>query len=395
MRLARWVQNLGLVLCCCALPIVTLADENASAHFIVDAELPFRCAGPAEEKPVSSTVALQDSDFVFLSAEASDPLPRYEVNLYNFKNKTADVVIADLVKKMQIKVQAEVGYYPEMSGTNLHGELSSVMQQLTEKTGLFYTYHANTKTLFLSRRTNMLINIPKDKVVLLAVLDALRGAEIKRVDVDWEQYQVHINVSMDELEKAKRLLAQILRDSYLLLAEIKMYYVDTEKYPHYLPQALNALGMQKVASSRAGVIGQAVVLNDKVSVDSLIDKIRQTAGVQLLARGIAVVPNGWNMRFNLGECSVSSLPYQNFALLMRTRIQHQDEMHTQLTLMTEDGELATFPLTTALNQEVALGSIPAGSVGEFVFALRLNLIRFVHKDNSIGNLTGSQGKTAS
>jgi len=388
MKLYQWVQGFCFALVsCCVLPIVTLADENAPARFIVDAELPFRCAGPAEEKPVSKTVALQDNDFIFLPAEGSDALPRYEVNLYNFKNKTADVVISDLVKKLQIKVQAEVGSYPEMSGTNLHGELSSVMQQLTEKIGVFYTYHANTKTLFLSRRTNMLINIPKDKVVLLAVLDALRGAEIKRVDVDWEHYQIRINVSADELEKAKMLLAQILRDSYLLLAEIKMYYVDTEQHPHYFPQALNALGMQKMASLKAGVVGQLTTFNENVPVDSFVDKIREIAGIQLLARGIAVVPNGWNMRFNLGECSVSPLPYQNFALLMRTRILHQDEMHTQLTLVTEDGELATFPMTTALNQEIALGSIPAGAAGEFVFAVRLNLIRFVHKDSSMGNLT--------
>ncbi|MBP5343866.1 MAG: hypothetical protein J6Y85_02175 [Alphaproteobacteria bacterium] len=386
MRLFRWGRNLGLMLCCGIFPVVAVASEMSSGRFIVDAELPFRCAGPTEEKSVASTVALRDDDFVFLAADGGDALPRYEVNVYNFQNKTADVVIANLLKELQITVRAEIGSYPEMTGKNLHGELSSVMQQLTERTGLFYKYHADTKTLFLSRRTNMLVNIPHDKVVLLAVLDALRGAEIKRLDVDWEKYQIRVNVSMDELDKAKSLLAQILRDSYLLSAETKMYYVDTQKYPHYLPQALNEFGMQKIASFNAGVVGQSITLNKNVSVDSLIDKMREIAGMQLLARGLTVVPNGWNMRFNLGECSVSSLPYQNFSLLMRTRIQHQDEMHTQLTLMTENGELATFPLTTALNQEVILANIPAGQTGEFVFSVRLNLIRFVHKGSSIGNL---------
>ena len=384
MNLGRWIFCIKCALICgMVLPSAVLANEEAPTRFIVDAELPFRCAAPNEDKPVISTVVLQDSDFVFLSADGGDALPRYEVTQYNFKEKPTDVVISDLVKELQINVQAEVGSYPEMSGTQLHGELSSVIQQLTEKAGVFYTYHASTKTLFLTRRTNMLINVPHEKIVLMAVLDALRGAEMKRIDVDWEKYQIRLNVYMDELEKAKTLLAQILRDSYLLLAEAKMYYVDIRQYPHYLPQALDALGMQKVAMLKPGVIGQSVTFDKGVSADDFIAKVRQKTKIQLLARGVLAVPNGWKMRFNLGECSVSSLPYQSFALLMRTRILHPEELRTQFTLVTEDGELATFPLITSLNQEVVLGNIPAGKTGEFVFTVRLNLIRFAKKTDNI------------
>ena len=378
MNIRKLAQFLALVITICF--VLSASAQENRMPLVIDAEMPFRCAGPTPDKSLASTLALQDTDFVFLSAENSDPLPRYAVNGYSFQNKPLDKALNQLVKSAGIKVVAEPGPYPVMSANNIMGELAGAVQQLTEKAGVFYQYYDNTKTLSLSRRTTMAIQLPRDKSVLLAMLDAFRGSEIKRLDVDWDKYQIRMNVSAPEFEKAQALVAQIKRDAYLLVAETKMYYIESLTDGTHLHYSLSTLGMNKLATITSSGVGQSIVLNDTTPVDEFMNRMRRVARLKLLAQGVAIVPNGWNMRFNLGECAVSPLPYPHFSMLMRTRIHNQDEIQTQVTLLSSAGELATFPLKTSLNQEVALVGIPAGNQrGEFVFTIRLNLIRFAKK----------------
>ena len=378
MILRLLIRFFCFIICVFSASFVCAATEGMPV--LIDAELPFRCAAPAFEKSLASTLVLKDTDFVFLSAETADPLPRYAVNGYTFKNKPLDKALSELVKDAGITVIAEPATYPTMSATNITGELAGVVQQLADKANIFYTYYANSKTLILKTRTTMAIQLPYEKSVLLALLDALRGAEIKRLNVDWEKYQIRMDVSVDELTRAKALVQQIMHDSYLLVAETKMYYVESLPNGTHLNNSIGSLGLDKLATITSGVVGQSIVLNNTTPVDELIQRIKNTTKVSLLAQGVAIVPNGWNMRFNLGECAVSPLPYPHFSMLVRTRIHNQNDMQTQITLLSSAGELASFPLTTALNQEVALVGIPAGNQqGEFVFAIRLNLIRFTKR----------------
>ena len=197
--------------------------KQASPAAYADIEMPFRCHPPLATKQVSSTMVLEQDDFVFLPADAGDMLPRYSVNGYTFHDKPVNEVLAGLLEIAGIKVMAPKGEFVMLDGKNIRGELGTVVQQLADSGDIFYTYKDSTKTLTILRRGEYTLSVPKNKVVLMAVLDALRGSQITDLMVDWEKYQITMKVSSDELQKAKKLVRQILNDSYLLAADIQGY----------------------------------------------------------------------------------------------------------------------------------------------------------------------------
>ena len=380
-KIMKGLMALGILLCGFSVSVLA-AGQVAKPALLIDAELPFRCARPTDDKEIAKTVVLKENDFVITPSNSGDALPRYAVNTYNFENRALDQVVVELLQQAGIAVQAESGSYPLMNGKNVKGELSAIIKELTEKANVFYVYHASTKTLHLMRRADMVVQVPHNETVLLALLDALRGAEIKRLNVDWEKYQIYMNVSSDELDKARMLVSKIMYDAYLLVAETKLYRVMPKNM--YLEPTLRRFGMNKVAMIKNGVVVQAILFDDMASSDDFINAARGVGQVDLLAQGVAVVPNGWNMRFNLGECSQTVLPYKDFAMLMRTRIKGPEDWFTQLTLLGFQGEVATFDIKTSLNQELVLVGVPAGdNQGELVFAIRLNVIRFIKKGDKV------------
>ena len=359
-----------------------MADPNVrriSPAVYMDPEMPFRCLLPGTDKQISNTIVLTPDDFSFVSLQSGDMLPRYAVNGYTFNNKPTDAVLSDLVKSAGIKVLAPKTEYPLLDGKNVKGELSSVVEQLAEAGDVLYNYKESTKTLTLLRRADFALNVPKNKVVLLAVLDALRGSEIENLNIDWEKYQIRMTVSPEELKKAKKLVRQILDDAYLLAADIEAY----QAIPHP-----NAGGWQGVLNKSTGLIasvgrsmvGRSIVLRSKTGTESFMDRAAKAFALTPLVAGQAVVPNGWQMKFNVNECANNTLPYPNMALVMKTRIKDQSAEKTQITLRTAQGSLSSFDINSSINQEVVLVGIPA-NVGnaELVFTIKFNLIRFIQK----------------
>ena len=360
-----------------------MADPNvrrASPAVYVDAEMPFRCMLPGtEEKQISNTIVLTPDDFSFESLQSGDVLPRYAVNGYTFKDKPVNVVLSELLKSAGIKVLAPQTEYTLLDGDKIKGELSAIVEQLADAGDVLYSYKDSTKTLTLLRRADYALNVPKNKVVLMAVLDALRGSEISNLNVDWEKYQIRMTVSPEELQKAKKLVRQILDDSYLLAADIVGY----QAVP--IPSAGGWQGVLNqttgiVASIGRAMVGRPIVLKSKTSVDSFLDKVETAYTLIPLVAGQSVVPNGWQMKFNVNECANNTLPFPNMAVVMKTHIKDQSSERTQITLRTAHGSLSSFDVNSSLNQEVVLIGIPTG-VGntELVFTLKFNLIRFIQK----------------
>ena len=352
--------------------------KQVSPAVYADIEMPFRCHPPQRDKQVSTTIVLEQDDFVFLPTSAGDMLPRYSVNGYSFRDKPVDEVLAGLLEMVGIKVMAPKGEFVALNGRDIRGELSTVVQQLADSADIFYSYKDSTKTLTISRRGEYTLSVPKNRVVLLAVLDALRGSQIADLVVDWEKYQITMNVSSDELQKAKKLVRQILDDSYMLAAEIQGYQV--------LP--LNNAGWQGIinrftgslASIGRAVIGRSIVLSSQSMVDELLKVVGSSYQLTPIVAGEAVVPDGWQMRFNVNECSNYTLPYPDLSVVMKTKVKNNQQTRTKISLYTSMGAFTSFDVVSGLNQEVALVGIPARKGNaELMFLLRFNLIRFVQK----------------
>ncbi|MBQ3695491.1 MAG: hypothetical protein II938_00765 [Alphaproteobacteria bacterium] len=375
----RYILQAAMVICMSCQVMADINVRRASPAAYVDPEMPFRCMLPGTDKQVSNTIVLTPDDFSFISLQSGDMLPRYAVNGYTFHNKPIDAVLSDLLKSAGIKVLAPQTEYTLLDGKNVKGELSSVVEQLADAGEIFYSYKESTKTLTLLRRTEFALTVPQNKVVLLAVLDALRGSEIENLNVDWEKYQIRMSVSPEELQKAKKIVRQILDDSYLLAADIEGY----QAIPYQ-----NSIAWQGVLNESTGLlssigramVGRPVVLKSKTSVDSFLARVEKAYQLTPLVAGQAVVPNGWQMRFNVNECANNTLPYPNMSIVMKTRIKDQSSERTQVTLVSAGSTVSSFDVSSALNQEVALIGIPT-KVGnaELMFTLKFNLIRFIQK----------------
>jgi len=354
--------------------------QQASPAVYADIELPFRCVSGEQDKEISRTIALSPDDFSFVPMQSGDALPRYAVNGYSFHKQPADQALSKLLKTADIKVVAPKSEYALLDGDKVTGELSSVVAQLAEVGEVFYTYNADKKRLVLRRRADYLLKIPHYRPVLMTVLDALRGSGIENLNVDWEQYQIRMTVSQEELQKAKKLVQQMLHDSYLLVADIQGYQVIPHSTKGSWQGVLNDTS-NIVASMGRSVVGRYVVLKKKVTTDSFLNKMKSSFQLKPLLAGQAFVPNGWQMKFNMGECvSNGMLPYPDMSMVLKTQIQDGTYERTKVILHTAAGVLTKFDLASDLNQEAVLFGIPS-KVGnaELLFTLKFGLVRFIQK----------------
>jgi len=352
--------------------------RRASPAVYADLELPFRCVLVGAEKQVSQTIALNPDDFAIVPSRITDPLPRYAVRDYDFEDLPIDQALKELLAPLEIKVIAPKTEFPLLNGKDVKGELASVVSQLADRSDVFYSYKAATKTLTLLRRSEFVLTLPKYKTVLMAMLDALRGNGIENLTVDWEKYRIYMVVSTEELQKAQQLAQHILDDSYMLAADIEAYHVAP--YPHADWQDVLNQSASLIAMVGRAVTGRSIVLKTRASMDSFLSKVQQDYQLTPLVAGQAIVPNGWKMKFNLNECSNNVLPYPDMSVVLKTKIKDQTQEQTDVTLYTANGVLTTFNLSSSLNQEVALVGIPTSSGGmELLFTLKFNLVRFVQK----------------
>lgn len=353
--------------------------KRVSPAVYADLELPFRCVLSGTEKQISITVVLTPDDFAFLPFNTGDALPRYAVRDYDFDGLPINKVLDEILSPLKIKVIAPNTEFPCLDGQNVNGELTSVVTQLAEASDVFYSYKASTKTLTLLRRGEFVLTVPKYKAVLMAMLDALRGSGIENLTVDWEKYQIHMVVSTEELQKAQALVKRILSDSYLLAADIETYQAVPYPARGEWQGVLNQSAALIATVGRA-VVGRSVVLKTRTQMEPFLDKVRENYQLTPLVAGQAVVPNGWQMRFNVNECSNNVLPYPDMSVVIKTQVKDQDHEKSEVTLSTANGVLTTFDLSSALNQEVALVGIPT-QIGnaELLFTLKFNLVRFIQK----------------
>ena len=356
--------------------------KNKQTTRYLDVELPFRCSTSSlnEGEGIVSSIALSKFDFSVRLPGHSAVLPRYYVNGFSFKNKTADVAITDLVKDAGIKVVAEEGAYPTLSANDLKGELIGVLEQLARQGNLFYTYKSDDKLLFLSHKAKGVIQVPQNKLVLMAVLDALNGAHLEPIEIDWDKYQIVLNLTRYELEESQKLMARMIKERYILAAQMKLYTIKTLGPKSHWQKVFDKFGQREFAKIQNGLVGQAVSLSSGVSEKTFTSTMNQYFSSSLVATGKVVVPSGWKTHFDFNQC-VTKMPYPGLSVKMRTSVKKKNNAQTVLTLDTPDGEVASFDFDNELDQKIAIIGvpIPGGNNQELLILLQFQFIQLIKK----------------
>ena len=282
--------------------------------------------------------------------------------------------MVNLFHEPDIEIESELEACPVLSATTLRGELADVIEELTKQAGVFYSYDADRKTLLLKDKSSVVIQLPKNKEVMMAVVDALSGGKFNPISSDWLNYQITLNLTRGELDQVRQLMNAFIKDKYLLSAQISAYEITPNANVTHWQQALADFGPNRVASSSAGVGGNLMVFNPSVDASQLISKAMKYDEVKPLAQGQTVIPSGFKVRFNFGECMMAP-SYTNMSLILSTDVK-KSKANTTLVLDSQEGEVTSFDFSGALDQEAALIGVPhpTHKNSELVFVIKFKFI---------------------
>jgi hypothetical protein len=368
--------------CFMLFPLLGKATMNLPKQIeFFDLEMPMRCqADDFKEQSLSSTVVIKPQDFTVRLPAQTEPLPRYQVNSFSSRKQPVEVAIQNLLSEADIQVLSEPGVYPVVSLKSLRGELSKVLEEIAQKAGIFYTYDSAQKTLTLKPKSQMIIQLPHNRQLVMAVVDALSGARLAPVTTDWEKYQISMTGTREELNKARHLMSSFIQDKYLISAQMSLYEMHPYNSISHWHQIIDDFGLSRFALSQPGTAGTLLVLKPALNVFQLVAKAMERYQVTPLARGQMVVPSGWRVNFKLGECAVNS-PYENLSISLKSDIQSKKNAQNTLVIDSKQGEIASFDFANMMDQEVAVVGIPVPNKqnSELLLTLKFNFINLIKK----------------
>lgn len=378
---------LGSTLCLFTMTAQTQASTSAqmvttpTASFL-NIEAPFRCSvKEVGSIDISTTIALKDKDFKLNYIDEMDALPRYEVNGFTFDSMPLDEALQNLLREAEIDVYTEDTAYPELSGKSIFGELSTVVKELSTSADAFAKYDADQKRLYLSHRGRFELQLPDNRIVMFAVLDALRGAGITGMIPNWKNHTVLMILTHAEQQKVQELLDYILKDGKLLLADIQVYRLHPLHKDANWQSVVANFGAGRIHTAQDGLVGKMLTMGHQKRFEHLRDSLLPNYDVNLISQGVAIVPNGWKMRFDIGKCAFKEEDLSSLSILLNAQIKSSDYIETAVTIDTAQGEITTFNTIDELDNEIAVIGVPAfptqeGSLEEMLFTLKLRFIRF-------------------
>lgn len=356
-------------------------STTQSSVTLLNIETPFRCqTDDIKNQQIVTTLPLKEKDFTLTYTDVIDPLPRYEVNGFSFDHLPLDEALQQLVEEAKIDVYTEDESYIELNAKDIYGTLETVIDELTKVGDTYYKYDASTKKLYLSHKGRFEIELPQNRLVILSVLDALRGAGIENITPNWKTGTLFATLTREEEKKVKDLLDRVVSDGRLLLADTQVYAISPITTSSNWGNVVQKFGVENIHSSNKGLMGKLILMGHQKTANHLINSIKQFYQVIPISQGMAIVPNNWKTRFEIGKCAINTYMGSSLSLLLKPHIQQNGQIDSQVTLDTTKGELSTFDVNAAIDNELAIIGIPdqiTHSASELLVILRLKLIRLV------------------
>jgi hypothetical protein len=371
----------ALMTCIGSVAIAANSTPKSTARFI-NIETPFRCSvQKADDLAITTTIPLQKDDFKLTFFDKMDNLPRYEVNGLSFTKKPIDEALQYLVDEAGITVYTEDGFYPTMDADEVYGELTDVVDALSQSGEIFYRYDADKKELYLSRKGRFELKVPNHRMVMLAILDALRGAGITDVRPNWKDSTVLISLTQKQKETTEKLLSFIEEDGYLLLADTQVFSATPKTADTNWQQIIRRFGPGRVYSANNGLSGKILTIGNQIPFQEFLKAVEGDFDITPISQGIAIVPNSWKMRFNIGQCSADK-NMTDFSILLNARVLSPEKIETNITLDSKLGEIGSFNAVSAVDNELIMVGVPLpkNPQDEFLTAVKLRLIRLT-KEN--------------
>ena len=167
-------------------------------------ELPRRCTVNWDNQSVVSVVPEEKIEMVRLNT--GDKLPELNVSDYDFRKQTVAGALNKLLEGVDIAVVEEDPGYEKVSGSVAAGNLGDTVDLIARLGRMYYSYDAAAGEIKLSNRAKWLIKMPADQDIIMALLDAMHGADVRNMIVDWADKTVVFEETIKQNAKLRVLL---------------------------------------------------------------------------------------------------------------------------------------------------------------------------------------------
>lgn len=327
-------------------------------------ETPLRCEVDWESQSIISSQPFGRRDFSLQRVDKGDALPVLKVENLSFENKPVDEVLRTLLKNTGIQVYATDVFYKKISQSEVSGDLTKVIDLITSLGNVYYSYDNRIKRITLRKYAKWNLHVPLSSDVVLAMEDALRGADIDDIVIDWEDKVIIFQGDVVVEDKVRNIINKFAIENYLLAFDIDVYRV----YPRSLDNSivwmniLEAFNSGSIKLSQKGVIGRALVVSSNFNRDSLYEFLKPQANVVLVSSGTFITPDRWQGRFDIGRCGREVRLETDLNILAQAQFYPNDKnvgkIDSTVVLRTSNGDIAKYTVPSRLGDNILIIGIP-------------------------------------
>jgi hypothetical protein len=326
-------------------------------------ELPKRCEVNWDNQTVLSVVAEEPIEIVRLGT--GDALPELKVKDYDFVQMTVKQALDKLLNGTDIAVIEDEPIYEKITGTISSGKLSESVELMTKMGRAYYHYDDKNGELHLSHHGKFLIKMPYDQTIMMALLDAMHGADIRNLLVNWQDKTIVFEGNYQTEREVAKIIADISGKKYMLAWDIDVYrvYPRTDN-PIVWMNLLPAFGDRNIKMSIPGVVGRALVVGPEINTKTLQEFLLQQSNVVLISQGTFAIPNGWQSRFDIGQCSKEERLETDLIIGATGKYGDfggMDKIDAKIVLRTSNGDLSSFNIPSSLGDNYVIVGIPTHS----------------------------------
>ncbi|MDR0967382.1 MAG: hypothetical protein LBL75_00925 [Rickettsiales bacterium] len=334
---------------------------DTARRFALD--LPKRCSVDWNNQSVLSVLPAQPIEIIRLNT--GDALPDFAVSDFVFTKKPVADVLEKLLDGTKIKVVSDENIPDLVSGEIKSGTLSDAVELISKLGHAYYTYDDDAMELRISSRGKWLMKMPTDQYMIMALLDAMRGAGLRNLTTNWADKTLVFSGNYQTERTARNIISDIDSKKYLVAWDLDIYrvYPRTDN-PIVWMNMLPAFGADNIKMSIPGVVGRLLVTSPDINTKTLQEFLSTQANVVLISQGTFVLPNNWQSRFDIGQCSREDRLETDLIIGATGKYgKYADTMKVdaKIALRTSDGELVNFDVPSTLGDNYVIIGIPTHS----------------------------------
>ncbi len=326
-------------------------------------ELPKRCTVDWNNQNVLSVIPAEQIEIIRLNK--GDALPEFNVSDFDFIKQSPKRVLDRLLKGTDIAVIEEDFISEQISGSIPSGTLSDSVELITKMGKAYYNYDASAKELYLSHRSKWLMKMPQDETIIMALLDAMHGAGIRNLLVDWSDKTLVFEGNYQTEKQVAKIVQDVASKNYMVAWDMDVYRVyPRSDNPIIWMNLLPAFGENNVKMSIPGVVGRALVTSPEINTKTLQQFLAQQSNVVLISQGTFVLPNAWESRFDIGQCGKEERLETDLtigAVATYGDFADKKKIDAKIVLRTGEGELTSFTIPSSLGDNYIIIGIPTHS----------------------------------